>query len=206
MSAEQVRATRAAPLRMLTASALGPYAGHAMSTWGDLDEFQHFLPRLLELLILEELDGLFHAESLMSRIAINWRDWGQPEQEAITAVVGAWWRHALNHHPRDINIMTMIEVIADRLELALAPYLAEWESNATEAAALHMAWLMHDFTLSVAHNAEWYALLDNWITGPAPAAILEQAFFSASSPEAAQKLSDALETHRIWSQPHNYSE
>ncbi|WP_157530756.1 hypothetical protein [Microtetraspora niveoalba] len=57
---------------------------------------------------------------------------------------------------------------------------------------------MHDFTVSVAHDTEWDALLDNWIRGPAPATILERGFFSASSPEVAQKLSDALETHRIW--------
>ncbi|MEV7801722.1 hypothetical protein AB0O28_02095 [Microbispora sp. NPDC088329] len=199
VSDEQVRATRAAPLRMLTASALGPYAGHALSTWGDLDEFKHFLPRLLELLILEERDGFFHAESLISRVSASWRSWRQPEQEAVIGTIGAWWRHTLNHYPRDVDVMKMIEIIADSLELDLAPYLSEWESNTTEAAARQMAWLVHDFTVSVAHGAEWYVLLDNWIRGPAPAAILERAFFSAGSPEVARELSDALETHRIWS-------
>ncbi|GAA3143053.1 hypothetical protein GCM10010466_37540 [Planomonospora alba] len=199
VSDEQVRATRAAPLRMLTATALGPYAGHALSTWGDLDEFKHFLPRLLELLILEELDGFFHAEALMSRVSASWRSWRQPEQQALIATIGAWWRHTLNHYPRDVDVMMMIEIIADSLELDLAPYLAEWESNTTETAARHMAWLMHDFTVSTGHGAEWYTLLDTWIRGTAPAAILERAFFSAGSPEVAQELSDALETHRIWS-------
>jgi hypothetical protein len=199
VSDEQVRATRAAPLRMLTATALGPYAGHALYTWGDVEEFKHYLPRLLELLILEELDGFFHAESLMGRVGVSWGGWRQPEQEAVIGTVGAWWRHTLNHYPQDVDVMMMIEIIADDLELGLAPYLAEWESNTTEAAARHMAWLVRDFTVSVAHSAGWYVLLDNWIRGTAPAVILERAFFSTGSPEVAQELSDALETHRIWS-------
>ncbi|MBB2744926.1 UNVERIFIED_ORG: hypothetical protein FHR35_004775 [Microbispora rosea subsp. rosea] len=198
VSAERVRAVRAAPLRMLTASALEPYAWNAVYTWGDVEEFKHYLPRLLELLILEELDGL-HARSLMLRVGVRRQSWRKIEREAVIGTVGAWWRHTLNHYPRDVDAMMMIEIIADDLELDLAPYLSEWESATTEAAARHMAWLMHDFTVSVAHNAEWYVLLDNWIRGTAPAAILERAFFSAGSPEVAQELSDALETHRIWS-------
>ncbi|MEZ0075372.1 hypothetical protein [Planotetraspora sp. GP83] len=199
VSPEDVQAARSAPLRMLTASALDAYAWNAVSTWGDMEEFKHYLPRLLELLILEELDGTLFADSLMRWVTVSWRSWRQAEQDAIVAIVGAWWRHTLNHYPRDVHVMTLIEIIADGLELDLAPHLAEWESNTTEAAARHMAWLMQDFTTAVAHDAEWYALLESWITGPAPAAILETGFFSAGSPEVAQELSDAREVHRVWS-------
>ncbi|MFF3665807.1 hypothetical protein [Microtetraspora malaysiensis] len=200
VSAERVLATRAAPLRMLTASALEPYAWNALNTWGDIDEFKHYLPRLLELLILEELDGFLHAQSLMLRVGVRWRSWRQTEQRAITATVGAWWRHTLSNYPRDVDIMRLIEIIADCLELDLAPYLAKWESNTAETAARHMASLMQDFTVTVARDTEWDRLLDNWIRGSAPAEILEAGFFSASSPEVAQELSNALEIHRIWSQ------
>ncbi|MEU6424426.1 hypothetical protein ABZ860_00910 [Microbispora sp. NPDC046973] len=198
VSAERVRAARAAPLRMLSASALEPYAWNGLYTWGDVEEFKHYLPRLLELLILEELDGV-HARSLMLRLGVRWQNWRRIERDTVVAAVGAWWRHTLNHYPRDVDVMTMIETIAADLKLDLAPYLTEWEPNTTEAAARHMAWLMHDFTVAVAQDAEWYVLLDRWIRGTAPAAILERAFFSASSPEVAQELSDALETHRVWS-------
>ncbi|WP_344050082.1 hypothetical protein [Planotetraspora silvatica] len=196
--AELVRAARAAPLRMLSASALEPYVWNGLFTWGDIEEFKHYLPRLLDLLIIEEF-GALHASSLMLRVGVRWRRWRKIEQEAVIATVSSWWRHTLNGYPRDVDVMTLIEIIGDSLELDLAPYLAEWESNSTEAAARHMAWFMHDFTVSVAHDTEWFVLLDNWIRGPAPAAILERGFFSASSPQVAQEFSDALETHRIWS-------
>ncbi|TKK90811.1 hypothetical protein FDA94_03335 [Herbidospora galbida] len=196
VSPEQVRATRAAPLRVLTASALAPYAGNALSTWGDVDEFRHFLPRILELLVLEELDG-WYADVVLDRLGARWDDWRPREREAIIAVVGAWWNRTLNHYPRDVDVMKMIEIIAASLGLDLAPYLAAWEANTTEPAARHLAWLLHDYTVASGHGAEWYALLTDWIMGPAPAAILERAFFSAGSPEVARTLSDALETHRV---------
>ncbi|TQS25296.1 hypothetical protein [Microbispora sp. KK1-11] len=110
VSDEQVRATRAAPLRMLTASALEPYAWKALYTWGDVQEFKHYLPRLLELLILEELDGL-HARSLMLRVGVRWQSWPKSEQEAVIGTVGAWWRQvirvtletALNRDPQRLR-------------------------------------------------------------------------------------------------------
>ncbi|MFD0883680.1 hypothetical protein ACFQ08_03790 [Streptosporangium algeriense] len=198
VSDEQVRATRAAPLRTLTASALGPYAGNAMSTWGEVGEFMHFLPRLLELLILEELNGFLHADTTMMRIGNRWTSWRRSERESIIAVCDAWWRHTLNHYPRDVDVMMMIAILADDLGLDLAPYLAEWESNSTETAARHMAWLVRDFTSGVARDIEWYALLTDWITGPAPIVIMERAFFSTGSSEVLQELFDGLETHRVW--------
>ncbi|MFI7539089.1 hypothetical protein [Streptosporangium sp. NPDC049376] len=92
----------------------------------------------------------------------------------------------------------MIEIIAYHLGLDLAPYLAEWESDSTEAAARHMAWLMHGLNSSVGHDAEWYAFLTDWITGPTPAAIMERAFFATGSPKVLQELFDGLENHRLW--------
>lgn len=205
VSPEEVQATRAAPLRELTASVLAPYAGNALSTWGEEDEFRYFLPRLLELIVLEELDGWFYGSLLLNKVGVRWEEWRAREREAIIGLVGVWWERTLKHYPRDVDVMTMIEIIADGLGLGLDPYLAEWESNTTEAAARHMAWLMHDYTVGVSHDAEWYTVLTEWITGPAPAAILERAFYSAGSPEVARSLSDALETHRVWSRHHHAS-
>ena len=40
-----------APLRELTGDQLGPYASWAMTTVGEVDDYRHFLPRILELAI-----------------------------------------------------------------------------------------------------------------------------------------------------------
>ncbi|MEV7012638.1 hypothetical protein [Streptosporangium sp. NPDC051022] len=197
VSPESVQAARAVPLRMLTASALSSYASHAVSTWGDFEEFKHYLPRLLELLILEELDG-FHAVTVMRWVGAGWQSLSQVEQEAVVAVVDAWWRWTLHDYPRDVDVMVMIEIIADDLDLDLAPYLAEWETLNAETAARHMAWLVEDFTVHSVSRTDWYAGLEAWMNGSAPATILRAGLASTDSPEVAQELSNALEIHRAW--------
>jgi hypothetical protein len=44
------RALESKPLRQLASSDLGRYAFKAMTTWGNQDDFRHFLPRIFELL------------------------------------------------------------------------------------------------------------------------------------------------------------
>ncbi len=44
-----------APLRELTGEQIGPYAGWAMTTVGDVTDYKHFLPRILEQAVRESL-------------------------------------------------------------------------------------------------------------------------------------------------------
>jgi hypothetical protein len=44
------------PLRSLSGDDLGRYAFKAMTTWGNERDFRHFLPRILELLVSNDLD------------------------------------------------------------------------------------------------------------------------------------------------------
>lgn len=42
------------PLRQLSSSDLSRYSFKAMTTWGDKNDFRHFLPRIFELVVSEE--------------------------------------------------------------------------------------------------------------------------------------------------------
>lgn len=46
--AEILKTLTAGPLRELTGEQIGPYAGYAITTVGDVDDYKHFLPRILE--------------------------------------------------------------------------------------------------------------------------------------------------------------
>src|SRR5262245_16013964 len=50
------RALHRAPLRRLDGRSLGRYAFKALTTWGDVDDLRHFLPRLLELAAANDPD------------------------------------------------------------------------------------------------------------------------------------------------------
>ena len=48
---EDKRALESKPLQNLSAAELGRYSFKAMTTWGDKDDFRHFLPRIFELMV-----------------------------------------------------------------------------------------------------------------------------------------------------------
>jgi hypothetical protein len=82
----------AAPLPDLTMAHLGFYASKALSTWGDLVDLKHFLPRLLELALIEPqpYGPLMFASSLTSAAIPTWPT---DEQAAVVAFCLAGWRH-----------------------------------------------------------------------------------------------------------------
>ena len=53
VTATDAAAIRERPLRELSGRDLAKYAMRAVVTWGDADELRYYLPRLLELLVIE---------------------------------------------------------------------------------------------------------------------------------------------------------
>lgn len=78
------RRLHAAPLRELSAIDLRPYAFKAISTFGGVDEFRHFLPRIAELIALERAIGACDFGVLIRKIDYaGWIRWPQPEQDVV---------------------------------------------------------------------------------------------------------------------------
>ncbi|MET7464993.1 hypothetical protein [Nonomuraea sp. NPDC005501] len=193
VSPDVVRAARTGPLRSLGAEVLEPYAWNH-GTWGDEADFKHYLPRLLELLITEEMDGWFVAPDLAARTARAWTGWPDDEREAVVAAVGAWWQVTLSAYPRELGAPELIALIGDGYRLDPLPYLAVWEETAgEEAAARHLAGLMRDWPVRTAAERAWYAEVDRWIAGPAPVRLLGEGLAATRSPAVERELRKALE-------------
>jgi hypothetical protein len=106
-SPDDIARVRSKPLRELAADDLELYAEKALSTWGDLDEFRHFLPRLLELAAREEDFGSLHAWSLLNKVGVRWADWPHDERVAIRDFIDAWWLATLDV-PRTVPVMVVV--------------------------------------------------------------------------------------------------
>lgn len=77
-------------LKLLTDEDLSKYAFKAMSTWGDVDDYKYYLPRILELLATTGIG--VDTFVLLNKLEYgNWRTWAQREQEAIERVLFEWW-------------------------------------------------------------------------------------------------------------------
>src|SRR5690242_13694260 len=82
VSAEWSRKLAETPLAALGVEDLDLYAFKAMTTWGEVDDFKHFLPRIFELALIEP-EGFNFYEVLFGKLAYgNWHDWPSQERAA----------------------------------------------------------------------------------------------------------------------------
>ena len=119
-------------LRDLTPDDLDDYSASAVLTWGDIDDFRHFLPRIFELMAIDGFNPLSGAEAIVSRLRhCERRTWPDQEQRALADYFRAFWRLMLasepqdEHWPWDWSIDTLLCSIAGA-EDDLSPYLDRW--------------------------------------------------------------------------------
>ena len=80
-----------APLPQLSAQSLSRFAGKTMTTWGRVEDFKHFLPRLTEL--FADYDYPYDIQTYFYKFDHGeWLTWPLEEQEAIRRV----WRLVFN--------------------------------------------------------------------------------------------------------------
>ena len=127
-------------LRELTADDLAYYAFKAMTTFGDAEDFKHFLPRLCELLTDELLGVSFPINDELLGQKIRYADypqWPDDERAALRDFLMAGWRAVLAQYPFP-NADTQLCLIA-QCEDELTPYLAAWLAIQTPTALAHLA-------------------------------------------------------------------
>lgn len=83
----------ARPLREMTWADLGAYSSRAMTTFGDEDDFRHFLPRILELYVFDHPGAPYFLTMLFGKLdEAGWTTWPTAEVVAIRRLVEAWER------------------------------------------------------------------------------------------------------------------
>jgi len=77
-------------LRQLDGDDLSRYVFKAMTTWGDIDDFKHYLPRIFE--ITATTDFIVDIFVVLGKLEYGkWRTWPLAEQEAIENFLIEWW-------------------------------------------------------------------------------------------------------------------
>ena len=84
----------AKPLRELSVEDLQIYYFKAMTTWGEINDFKHFLPRIFEL--LAELPIDFDEWVTLGKLNYgNYKDWPDNEKEAVHRFLLVFWQKLL---------------------------------------------------------------------------------------------------------------
>lgn len=89
-------------LKSLTKDDISRYAFKAMSTWGDVGDFKHFLPRIFELMSTTGIDT--DTFVILKKLDDgNWNDWPTTEQDAIRNFLVAWWNNLTHSKYADLG-------------------------------------------------------------------------------------------------------
>lgn len=129
----------AVPLRRLPQDQLGHYAASAMTTVGGVDEYKHFLPRILEL----ALTGSGWHELVPDRVAHkliygSWRSWPALEQRAVGTFYSEAWKRSMRRDPEDYDAVPWLTGIA-LLGLDVAAACSELLAANSANASLHLS-------------------------------------------------------------------
>lgn len=82
--ADAQRRLHARPLRKLEAADLGVFAFKAMTTFGGVDDFRHFLPRIAELLSYGDAVGVCDLSLFIGKLGYGeWSTWSEDERGAV---------------------------------------------------------------------------------------------------------------------------
>jgi hypothetical protein len=200
---EDKRALESKPLQNLSAAELGRYSFKAMTTWGDKDDFRHFLPRIFELMVSETGLG-WDEEVILGKLALaEWKSWPEQEQTAVRVFLRAEWNTLLAQAMPSIEPDSWLCGIG-RAGEDLSKYLDDWMETRTSTAYEHLVQFIesnqptyvkrHSLT-----NAFWpdspkaVAQLCSWLTNPQTREKLEGIYFENEIKDFAPALARAID-------------
>lgn len=112
VSASELEALFAKPLRELDAKTIHVFAIIAVATHGSVTDYKYFLPRICELLPNElwEIDA---PEIYLSNLqSADWLAWPEEEMLAVPSFLFEWWRWTLSTYPASLPGLGATSAIA----------------------------------------------------------------------------------------------
>lgn len=184
-------------LKDLSADDISHYASKAMTTWGNVDDFKHYLPRIFELM----LDDDFYPDAfvVLGKLEYGlWETWSDNEQQAIKTFLLEWWNYLL---------ITKDRFDEDRfMEIAkktgVKPLLDSWQINLNGPGfKIFVHFIFDHFQVYLYHPGKEISLevmkdISIWLK--ANEGLLEQGYYDyeKSEPDFAQTISYAYDIVR----------
>ena len=139
-----LRGLRAAPLRQLSPEQVQGYASYAMTTVGTVNDYRHFLPRLLELAVRDGSALGTEPQAIAGKLVYGeWTNWGSAARDAVIWLFGAALDIAIEQprvYGRDAE--DWLCGLA-RLGIAPDPWLSRWRVATRPDAGVQLANLVN---------------------------------------------------------------
>lgn len=195
---------RTKPLRDLKDEDLRYYTFKAMTTWGEVEAFKHFLPRILELISRLEWAGI-NVEIVFSKLAYgHWKTWPPKEQEAIKTFCTAFWQFLVETENTfvDWEIRSYLSGFFET-GIDMQPLLDIWLKADSETSVRRLCQFIvleekpilkrGHFGWSKEHRLEHGTVLQQWLRSDAMKQHLNDSFFRYADTASAEIISQALQ-------------
>ncbi|NLR95053.1 hypothetical protein [Flammeovirga agarivorans] len=117
------------PLRELEDDDINRFAYKTMTTWGTVDDFKYYLPRILELTAQNKLT--VHTFIILGKLEYsNWKNWDKSEADVIHKFLITWWTYDINNRIRSLDFELFIEL--NKLLKNLPLLLEKWNVEVNE--------------------------------------------------------------------------
>ena len=109
-------------LRELEDEDLSYYAFKAMTTFGNVEDFKYYLPRIFELTAMRKL--VVDSFVILGKLEYGkWNTWHEEEKKAVNNFLKAWWEYDINNN-KYFDAEILIEL--NKLRKDLSSMLNEW--------------------------------------------------------------------------------
>lgn len=179
------------PLRKIREEQIARYAGKALTTWGTLDDYKHFLPRILELVPTHEALGFLGLQGWLVAGKLTygrWRTWPDNEQTAVRTYFEALFDDFLDgeYHVSENEVVDMLR----RLEEDIVVWFGRWDPMRSPETAERLA------TAILYYEGRDHEFA-NWLRSPDRRAPLTEAFEAFIDLPAASVIARAID-HLTW--------
>jgi hypothetical protein len=183
----------------LSAEDLSYYGAKALTTFGDEDDFKHFLPRLFEVISQGESSCYYGEEILIGKLEYaKWQNWNQIEKSAIENFFTELIRFASNFDKERAYLTeTYLVGIANAVE-DITPYLNLWleEISLNKIITLNYFIFKSYYGMSnafLAGRQNQRKQIKDWLISEEVVSILENLFFTSKTFQQLNELSDLLD-------------
>lgn len=185
-------------LRELSADDLSLFSGKVITTWGDIDDMKHFLPRILELTAL--LEPPYMIWVTFDRLEMTgWQSWPADEYEAVKTYMLCLWDSLLSDESEkaESEFKDYFSTLA-HFYPTFEDLLSVWTKNTSKAATKHLGKYVYEqkhhlfdsrFIDGLYNKKENVPALQKWLLSDQVITRLEQAYFLYADEEYAGILS-----------------
>lgn len=183
-------------LRDLTGEDLSRYTFKAITTWGDVEDFKHYLPRIFEL--MATTDFIVDTFVVLGKLKLaQWKNWPEKEQTAVREFLFVWWTASIEDKPYfDKEMMLEIYNITHDIERLLTL----WEIDFTNCSFINYVNLVYDHFADLTTGCKDFKILDqttlnqllHFITLNSGKLTEGFYYFEEKDKELAQKISDTI--------------